>query len=115
MSKFTIARLTVDRPSYWAGERARLTADWLERQANTIEGDHNLNDTGPFTARRIVANYLGAEVTAAKLRVELPGALSAETRRRIAKWLRSRAAYLRKHHFIAMTSRRGWYVQEFQL
>ena len=108
-----IARITVDRPYLFGGERAKRSAEWLEAKAEEIESEPNLYDFNGHTWRRL-AGMTGNE-TVAKLRVGAAGSLSLHTRKRIAKWLRSRAAYLRKHWAVAHTSRRGWFVQEFSL
>lgn len=108
-----IARITVDRPHLWEGARAERCAEWLEARAYDIEAEPNVFSLTGFTARRI-AGLSGVD-TVAKLRIGAAGCLSLETRKRIAKWLRSRAKYLRKHWAVAQTSRRGWFVQEFSL
>lgn len=110
----TIARVTVDRPHLFQGERAMVSADWMEAKAEELESEPNLLDFNRWTARRLVLGN-GRDVTANKLVVHAAGHLSLPTRKRIAKWLRSRAAYLRKHWAVAQTSRRGWFTQEFKL
>ncbi len=110
---YPVARLTVDRPSI--GGRAEAVAAWLGYRAEEIESEPNCYTTGTFTARRLAYDAIGREHTTGKLKIRCAGCLSAETRQRIAKWLRSRADYLLKHSAVAMTSRRGWFVQEFRL
>lgn len=110
---FPVARLTVDRPSI--GGRAKAVAEWLGYRAEELESEPNCYTTGTFTARRLAYDARGCENTLAKLKVHCAGHLSAPTRKRIAKWMRSRAAYLLKHNAIVTTSRRGWFVQEFML
>lgn len=116
MPRATIARLTIDRPSLFQGERALRSAEWMEAKAEEIESEPNCYSLTGWTARRLVNNYIrGDVVTANKLVINAAGCLSPETRKRIAKWLRSRAKYLRKHWAVASTTRRGWFVQEFSL
>lgn len=111
----TIARITIDRPHLYRGYRAQRSADWLEAKAEEIESEPNLFDFCGWTSRRFVNDDHGKQVTANKLHVGAAGCLSPETRKRLAKWLRSRAAYLRTHWAVAQTSRRGWFTQEFSL
>jgi hypothetical protein len=113
MPRHVIARITVDRPWLYQGERAERSAEWLEAKAEEIESEPNCYSLSGWTARRI-AGVWGDE-TVTKLRIGAAGCLSLETRKRIATWLRSRAKYLRKHWAVAQTSRRGWFVQEFSL
>lgn len=115
MPRPVIARITVDRPHLWQGERAERSAEWLDAKAEEVESEPNCFDLNKWTARRLVSDMRGGEVTASKLVIRSAGCLSPETRKRVAKWLRSRAAYLRKHWAVAQTSRRGWFVQEFSL
>jgi hypothetical protein len=111
-----IARITVDRPRLYGGARAERSAEWLELRADELESSSTNYALGTFRARRIVARAFGrGDVTATKLTIGAAGSLSPKTRKRIAKWLRSRAAYLRKHWAVARTSRRGWFTQEFTL
>lgn len=114
MPRCTIARLTVDRP-YRMGVAAAI-ADWLKCQAEGIESEPNNHTPGTYTSRRrlLTPRGDGFEV-GAQLKVRCAGHLSPETRKRVAKWLRSRADYLLKHNAVAMTSRRGWYRQDFTL
>lgn len=111
MSRCTLATLTVDRPAY--GHNIDLTTSWLRARAEEIESEPNCFTTGVYTSRRMSA--ADTDRTMAKLRVRSLGHLSLPTRRRIAKWLRSRAQYLSKHAHVAQTSRRGWFRQDFAL
>lgn len=109
MSRCTIATLTVDRPH---AQFIWLTASWLRDRARDLEVEPTNLTEGTFTARRMSVH---GDRTMAKLRVHCAGHLSIGTRKRIAKWLRSRADYLTKHRHVAVTSRRGWFRQDFAL
>ena len=91
MRTCTIARLNIRNPRRLYDPRT--IAWWIEGRAADLET--NSLDYNGWQAR-----YFGNDVrcsTEAKLVVGAAGSLSLPTRRRIAKWLRSRAAYLRKH------------------
>lgn len=108
MRTFPVARLTVDAPQNSAMRR-NAVARWLKMLAGefeTLPGEA-LTD-GPYRARI----WLGGGYAVGTLRVGAPGALSDETRARIAKWMRGRAKHLRNPN--AVFDRR-WFTQEFSL
>jgi hypothetical protein len=103
----TIAKLNVRNPQKLGRIGVLNVAAWLYRRADDLSCP-DLSETG-WTARHIDGQ------TQAKLHVGAAGSLSPETRKRIAKWLRSRADYLRKHANVAMLGPGGWFTQEFGL
>lgn len=108
----TIARLVVDRPQF-SNTRREAIADWLECRAEEIESEPNCYTTGTFRAR-IMNPYLPPERPRAwaGLKVDVLGHLSLPTRKRIAKWLRSRAKHLRSERAVFEGR---WFRQDFAL
>lgn len=101
-----IARLTIDRPQ---GRDQNSIAKWLEYRAEELVSEPNCYSLTGFRARRFNEYDTKAE---AVFRLRAAGCLSLETRKRIAKWLRSRAAWVRKH---GQFHDRRWFTQEFSL
>jgi hypothetical protein len=109
MRTCTIAKLNIRNPQKLGWTGTLDVARWLERRAEDLLRE-DLSEAG------FVGRYIdGVPETKAKLVVGAAGSLSPETRRRIAKWLRSRADYLRKHANVAMLGPGGWFTQEFGL
>jgi hypothetical protein len=107
-----IAHLSVRNPGRFPFSTS-ITAGWLAQQAQLIESS-DLTDSGRYVARRLLGD-VSEGVTRAKLRVVAPGALSKATRKRVAKWLRSRADYLARHGDVAAVGPGGWFTQVFSL
>lgn len=104
-----IARLTVDNFAPWSCDIIRINdASWLEKQADMIASDDNLT-YGTYTGRRI-SGITGK--TSIKFRLGAAGALSAQTRARIAKWMRSRAKHIASPRAVFEGR---WFTQEFSL
>lgn len=103
-----IARLTVDRSRFSRWHWGRPVADWLNYRAEEIESEPNCFSLRDFRARMVG----GRGNTCATLRIGAAGCLSLETRKRIAKWLRSRARHLRNPNAVFEGR---WFTQEFGL
>jgi hypothetical protein len=110
---FKVAHIAIDRPQNMTRRGRRDIASWLIRRANSLDGEGSNYTTGTFLGRYYFNDAVDGETkTAASVRVHAAGALSVETRKRIARWMLSRARHL--------TSGRGvfggrWFTQEFHL
>lgn len=112
-----IARLTVDRPqNKW--DVGCTIPEWLRAIASQVE-DWNIHHQtdGPRCLdlrRRYYAKYARNQRTKylVNLRVHAAGALSLTTRKRIAKWLRSRAAHIESENAVFEGR---WFTQVFSL
>lgn len=106
-----IARLTVDRPQF-TNKRREDVATWLECRAEEIESEPNLYSLSGFRARIFSPYNTNGRCPWAELRINAAGCLSLATRKRIAKWLRSRAKWVLRH---GAGHDRRWFTQEFSL
>lgn len=107
-----IARVSIRAPQY-QGLDIVYTANWLRNRADDVERA-DLSDNG-FTAIRRTFGEIGRPGmfrTIAKLHVGAAGSLSPQTRKRIAKWLRSRADHLTNGRGIF---KGAWFTQVFSL
>lgn len=112
MRSVELAKLSVFRPEENYAEGLPLP-EWLENMAKRIET--NRSSWNPCRDG-FKAVYWGLETRrVAFVRVPACKALSDATRKRIGKWLRSRADYLRKHHAVALRHRGGWFTQSFRV
>ena len=103
-----IARLVVDAPQNSANRRNSINEWLLTHAAELAEYPAETFTTGRYRAR----NFLGGGNAVATLRITALGCLSDKTRQRIAKWLVSRAVWVRKH---GAGHNRRWFTQEFSL
>lgn len=108
MRTCTIARLTVDRPHHSKMRRDGVS-DWLRYRAEEIESEPNCYSLQGFRARILHPMMNRSWAT---LHIGAAGCLSLETRKRIAKWLRSRAKHIASPN--AVFDGR-WFTQEFSL
>jgi hypothetical protein len=107
-----IAHLSIAEPGRMP--RAELSR-WLIARANDLASNVLLADerfTGRYIEQR-PALYGPRDYTRAKLVVKSAGALSRETRQRIAKWLLSRARHIEPGSRGVFSGR--WFTQEFAL
>ena len=109
MRTCTIARLTVETPQM-SFIRRDSVANWLDDHAYELLTIGSEYTDGVFRAR--IMNPFSASKSWATLKLGAPGALSQQTRRRIAKWMQGRAKHLRNPN--AVFDRR-WFTQEFSL